>query len=1206
MYKKVILAVVALVAICLTFTAPATDVDAEGTSVEVLIDKGNGQTYWTTGEGSTLESVISSACDKLTFSFSASGSNVTIDGLTSRTFSDGTCQWNYYTYSDGWVKGTYSGSSAPPSTAIALGFYSGDILPTVTPAYKDAWTMIHADALNSGSVNNYQPSTKEAAVSFMHYGESKIKPACYASPLYENGHAYFTSEDFTKKAASNLKSRVVCYDTTTGNLLWERTSSPIGYELSTAAIYDNHIYFVKNNGYINSIPLSGSGAGTVDHSYQTAVTPIPETAGYIETGLSSVIYDSGHIFIGSTAGNVLCLTPELELVWSTKVEGAIYPSSSLTVADGRIYVGDCRGYITILNETDGTTLAKKLVYFEESGRVNPPAVLGDYIIASYGDGKGMNAAFWAAIVLKFNPATNALTVVKDLSDKCVKSGYLTISPHKTHVFGSITIDTKNYLCRIYPSGNLEVMFEITDTHGGFTLVDNTYLYTTEYNTEAASSGKVLVYNMEGKILKTIAKPDEVDNYTMASTAVAGPYVIACTDSGGIVIEGSMVSGGDDPDPPGPTPPEPEDEHDVAAVKFMIAEESEFYFTIEGKGLTVMDAFQDAIRQYNYTDYVGYGGDATNYSIESIFGLSLKQTDASHTQYWISMSWDSDENDWLPAANTMSQLYADEYTTFLVYYGTTSGMSASAPESLPAASELQPLKQTGEGKKFMIESPLGSFFVISGTGSTVKEAFLNACVENAIPHTVTENSVTLYTLSATDGFDWRLFEGSSGGWSQSTQSLASSTSSASLLALYFCESGHSPAIKTSSLMDFPASNDMLGAVLQYLGIAIVAVILILIAAYIIRIKRTQPMGVMAYLRSTLNRHNPTESKIKHNKLRLLVVCLVGLIATFAMFLCSLAIGPSVNLSLGDAMSALISAVGKNGQDLNFNEIIVYQSRLPRALAAMAVGIGLSVAGCVYQAIIRNPLVDPYIMGVSSGAGTFAVAAIAANFTFFGLLASNTFSTPILAIVGGLLAFGLTMLIAEKAGGSSTNYVLAGVVIGLVFSAIQTLLLVTSSSDKLTSAISWLFGSFANVGWDTVWIIVFPALFLAVVPLFWAKELNLVLLGEDQARQMGLNVRKFNRWMLILASVLTSVCVAFVGIIGFVGMVIPHLSRMILGGDHRLVLPASIMMGGALMLFADLAAKMLMIPTELPVGAITTIIGVPMFAYLLIKKGRMYSG
>ena len=118
--------------------------------------------------------------------------------------------------------------------------------------------------------------------------------------------------------------------------------------------------------------------------------------------------------------------------------------------------------------------------------------------------------------------------------------------------------------------------------------------------------------------------------------------------------------------------------------------------------------------------------------------------------------------------------------------------------------------------------------------------------------------------------------------------------------------------------------------------------------------------------------------------------------------------------------------------------------------------------------------------------------------------------------------------------------------------------------------------------------------------------MILLGEEQAKQMGLNVKRFNVIMLVLASVLTSVCVAFVGIIGFVGMVIPHLCRMILGSDHRLVLPASIMMGGALMLFADLLAKLLMAPTELPVGAITTVIGVPVFAYLLIKRGRMYDG
>lgn len=352
--------------------------------------------------------------------------------------------------------------------------------------------------------------------------------------------------------------------------------------------------------------------------------------------------------------------------------------------------------------------------------------------------------------------------------------------------------------------------------------------------------------------------------------------------------------------------------------------------------------------------------------------------------------------------------------------------------------------------------------------------------------------------------------------------------------------------------------------------------------------------------------PKYPKIRKNKTKLLAVCLVGFAATLIMFVCSLAIGPTVTLSLPDTFSALASAIGKHGQNLDFEETIVYQSRLPRAIAVLGVGIGLSVAGCVYQAIIRNPLVDPYIMGVSSGAGTFAVAAIAANFTFFGLLTNGSFTTPLLAVAGGLIAFALTMFLAEKAGGSSTNYVLAGVVIGLVFSAVQTILLVTADSNRLASAVSWLFGSFANIGWNNVWIVFFPAVFLSVVPLFWAKELNLVLLGEDQARQMGLDVRKFNRGMLVLASVLTSVCVAFVGIIGFVGMVIPHLARMILGGDHRLVLPASVMMGGGLMLFADLAAKMLAIPTELPVGAITTIIGVPVFAYLLIRKGRMYSG
>jgi iron complex transport system permease protein len=338
-----------------------------------------------------------------------------------------------------------------------------------------------------------------------------------------------------------------------------------------------------------------------------------------------------------------------------------------------------------------------------------------------------------------------------------------------------------------------------------------------------------------------------------------------------------------------------------------------------------------------------------------------------------------------------------------------------------------------------------------------------------------------------------------------------------------------------------------------------------------------------------------------------VLLFGISVTVLVFIACLCIGYNGVLSIGEMFSSLFSAIMNGGADPgNLNEIRVFESRLPRTLAALGVGIGLSVAGSMYQAVIRNPLVDPYIMGVSAGAGTAAVAVIAFNFTFFGLFAPHSiFATALIAMLGGLIAFVATMFIAEKAGGTSINYVLAGVVIGLAFSSVQTLMM-SMAGHTVANALSWLFGSFASVSWEQAMLILLPGLALAFVPLIWAKEFNLVLLGEDQAQQMGLNVRRFNRVMLVLASVLTSLCVAFVGIIGFVGLVIPHLCRMILGGDHRLVLPTSIALGGALMMFADLASRTLYLGQELPVGAITTMIGVPVFAYLLIRRGKMYDG
>ncbi len=357
-------------------------------------------------------------------------------------------------------------------------------------------------------------------------------------------------------------------------------------------------------------------------------------------------------------------------------------------------------------------------------------------------------------------------------------------------------------------------------------------------------------------------------------------------------------------------------------------------------------------------------------------------------------------------------------------------------------------------------------------------------------------------------------------------------------------------------------------------------------------------VMRYFFGEDYSHN-TKSK---RKVR--AVLIMGILVTLIVAMVSLCVGSETTMSPGEALSATLSAIKKGGYNLSYEEMLIYNQRLPRVMAAIAVGIGLSVAGAMYQAVIKNPLVEPYIMGVSSGAGTFAVAVMALDFTFFGLFAPQSpYLTAFSAIVGGLLAFGLTMILALKTGGKSINYVLAGIVIGLVFSAIQSVMMI-SAGTKLASALSWLYGSFSTMGWDKLWLVVIPVIALSFVPLIWAKEFNLVLLGEDQAQQMGLNAKRFDSLMLISASVLTAFCVAFCGIIGFVGLVIPHLSRMILGGDHRLMLPASMTLGGFLMVTADLLARMLLHGYELPVGAITTIIGVPMFAYLLIKRGRGY--
>ncbi|MCQ2070953.1 MAG: iron ABC transporter permease [archaeon] len=360
---------------------------------------------------------------------------------------------------------------------------------------------------------------------------------------------------------------------------------------------------------------------------------------------------------------------------------------------------------------------------------------------------------------------------------------------------------------------------------------------------------------------------------------------------------------------------------------------------------------------------------------------------------------------------------------------------------------------------------------------------------------------------------------------------------------------------------------------------------------------------AGLNRDMDPENDRGTEIGSKKKRFWTILGAGVFFTLLMFLVSISASAVGITPISEALSAMVSAIQKGGEDLTNVENYVYYSRLPRTLAAIGVGAGLAVAGCMLQALIRNPLVDPYISGVSSGAGCMAVAftALGASIPALG----SVYLTPVAAIIGGLLAFGITMGIAECAGGSATNYILSGVIVGFAFSSVQTAFLSMDISIMPDTA-KWLYGSFSDITWENAFLVLVPAIGVSLLSMMWAREYNLFMSGEQQASQLGLNVRLFKAVMMVVASVLTAICVSFAGIIGFVGLVIPHACRMMFGGDHRLVLPASLVLGACLMLFSDVLARTLISPMELPIGVITALIGTPIFAYMLIRRGREYDG
>jgi len=283
-----------------------------------------------------------------------------------------------------------------------------------------------------------------------------------------------------------------------------------------------------------------------------------------------------------------------------------------------------------------------------------------------------------------------------------------------------------------------------------------------------------------------------------------------------------------------------------------------------------------------------------------------------------------------------------------------------------------------------------------------------------------------------------------------------------------------------------------------------------------------------------------------------------------------------------------------------ETIILYIRLPRVALAGVVGAALSVAGATYQGLFRNPLADPYLLGVAQGA---SVGAVAGFLLPVGLFALGSGMIPVFAFLGALASVSVVYFLARTGNMMSvTRLILSGVALGALLSAIVSYL-ITISGERLHSIIFWLMGSFSLSQWSEVRIVLPVVAAGITVLIIYSRSLNLLQLGKEQAEQLGINVEKLIIVLLVTATLVTAAAVSFVGIIGFVGIIIPHMVRLIWGPDYRFLLPLSVLSGGIFLIVADIAARTLMAPTEIPVGIFTALCGAPFFLYLLKRRARI---
>ncbi|MEY4900626.1 MAG: hypothetical protein RI895_1048 [Actinomycetota bacterium] len=273
-------------------------------------------------------------------------------------------------------------------------------------------------------------------------------------------------------------------------------------------------------------------------------------------------------------------------------------------------------------------------------------------------------------------------------------------------------------------------------------------------------------------------------------------------------------------------------------------------------------------------------------------------------------------------------------------------------------------------------------------------------------------------------------------------------------------------------------------------------------------------------------------------------------------------------------------------------IIWQLRLPRVLLALVVGAMLASAGCAYQGTFRNPLADPYLLGVSAGAGLGATIAI------FYSSGQVKFLLPLAAFIGALAAVFLTYSLGRSAisGRSSTALVLAGVAVASLLTAVQTLLQ-QQNTDKIREVYAWVLGRLSTSGWNDLLIITPYVAICILVLLRYRRVLDVFAVGDEEAQTMGLPVGRARGAIIVAASLGTAAAVSVTGLIGFVGIIVPHILRLIVGNSYRILLPLSVVYGGIFLVLADIFARTVLAPQEISIGVVTALLGAPFFLFVL---------